>query len=188
MSRLVTIREAVQELGVSDDTVRRRLHTKTLAGERKETPQGFVWYVELPDSDAEVIAEQAPQTLPQMAPHSLPQDGMGEVITILREQLAVKDEQILSQARLLESQEEMLRETQREHAREVERLHILLQTAQRLIPATAADPVQTHDHVTNDEMAGNARKESPGTVLRDSEVSTERTKFSWWRRVFLGEG
>lgn len=43
----VTIREAAQRLGVSADTVRRRIRRGELPGERQETPQGYVWRVDV---------------------------------------------------------------------------------------------------------------------------------------------
>lgn len=44
----VSIKEAAARLGVSPDTIRRRLKSGELAGERVKTPQGFVWRVALP--------------------------------------------------------------------------------------------------------------------------------------------
>ena len=51
----VSIAEAAERLGVSADTVRRRLKRGELTGEQETTPQGFVWRVALP------IAEGAPE-------------------------------------------------------------------------------------------------------------------------------
>jgi len=44
----VSIREAAERLGVSPDTIRRRLKTGELAGEKVKTAQGLAWRVELP--------------------------------------------------------------------------------------------------------------------------------------------
>jgi hypothetical protein len=49
MPELVSIREAVDRLGVSESVIRRRLRAGTLIGERRQTPQGHVWLVEVPD-------------------------------------------------------------------------------------------------------------------------------------------
>ena len=43
-SAWVPIAEAARQLGVSVDTVRRRIKRGELAAERRETPQGFVWW------------------------------------------------------------------------------------------------------------------------------------------------
>ena len=41
----VPIAEAAQQLGISIDTARRRVKRGELAAERRETPQGFAWWV-----------------------------------------------------------------------------------------------------------------------------------------------
>ncbi len=186
MSRNVTIREAVDVLGLSDDTIRRRLHAGLLAGEKKDTPQGFVWYVSLPDDERENDAEEPPQTPPQLGTQPHPHADMTEVVAILREQLTMKDEQITSQARLIESQVQIIGDMQREHGREIEQLHILLQTAQRLIPSVASDAFEKREEVTDD---GPSYSQSYDTSKRsqDSEVFEQKPPVSWWRRFFLGE-
>ena len=45
----VTIQEAAQHLGVSQDTVRRRIRKEELQATQTPTPQGFRWVVELED-------------------------------------------------------------------------------------------------------------------------------------------
>jgi len=47
-SAWVTIREAADVLGVSADTVRRRLKTGALVGEKRPTDAGMAWFVQLP--------------------------------------------------------------------------------------------------------------------------------------------
>jgi len=44
----VTIREAAERLGVSPDTIRRRISKGQLEAAQEPRPQGFVWMVELP--------------------------------------------------------------------------------------------------------------------------------------------
>jgi len=59
-SERVSIKEAAERLGVSADTIRRRLKSGELAGEREKTPQGFVWRVELPqDAPGEPASAEA---------------------------------------------------------------------------------------------------------------------------------
>ena len=48
-SAWVPIAEAARQFGVSVDTVRRRIKRGNIAAERRETPQGFVWWVCLSD-------------------------------------------------------------------------------------------------------------------------------------------
>jgi hypothetical protein len=49
----VTIREAAQRLGVSPDTIRRRIAKGELQAVQEARPQGFVWMVELPRPKAQ---------------------------------------------------------------------------------------------------------------------------------------
>jgi len=62
MGESVPIREAALRLGVSPDTVRRRMKTGELHGEKQPTPQGFVWLVELP-ADVPSLEAAAVETL-----------------------------------------------------------------------------------------------------------------------------
>lgn len=68
MGEYVTIREAAARLGISRDTVRRRLTAGELAGEKRDTPQGETWFVELPDDAPAPAGEAAPAASP--APES----------------------------------------------------------------------------------------------------------------------
>lgn len=54
----VTIAEAAEALGVSRDTIRRRLKSGDLTGEQRSTAQGFTWYVDLPAPDETPAATQ----------------------------------------------------------------------------------------------------------------------------------
>lgn len=82
----VTITEAARRFGISERTVRRRLHNGELQGRQVATPQGFVWTVELPDdvpndqtngrvADGEVVA-------------------LRELVAVLKNQVETKDQQI----------------------------------------------------------------------------------------------
>jgi hypothetical protein len=46
----VSIAEAAQRLRLSEQTVRSRIRSGELPGVHLETPQGFIWAVELPDN------------------------------------------------------------------------------------------------------------------------------------------
>ena len=49
MGEQVPLREAARRLGVSPDTVRRRMKAGTLEAEKRPTPQGGEWWITLPD-------------------------------------------------------------------------------------------------------------------------------------------
>lgn len=62
MGEWVPIREAALRLAVSPDTVRRRMKAGELAGEKRPTPQGGMWFVELP-ADAPSLEAAAVEAL-----------------------------------------------------------------------------------------------------------------------------
>ena len=57
----VTIQEAAQYLGVSQDTIRRRIRKEELQARQTPTPQGFRWEVELEGLEQD---DQAAPTAP----------------------------------------------------------------------------------------------------------------------------
>jgi hypothetical protein len=111
MGEKVPIREAAGRLGVSDDTIRRRLRRGELVGEQQPTPQGFTWLVELPEVEP---SRRDTSTTPQ-APTVPPWERDGEI-------------------RRLEEMVAILREELDARRREVQELHILLQRAQAALP------------------------------------------------------
>jgi transposase-like protein len=82
----VTITEAARRLGISERTVRRRLHNGDLPGRQLATPQGFVWTVEMPDDT------------PNGQSNGKPIDGepeaLRELVAVLKDQIETKDQQI----------------------------------------------------------------------------------------------
>ena len=82
----VSISEAARQLGISERTVRRRLHNGELAGSQTATPQGFVWTVALPD------------VMPEGMTSGNVSDGevaaLRELVTVLERQVETKDQQI----------------------------------------------------------------------------------------------
>jgi hypothetical protein len=110
----VSIAEAAHRLGMSQDTVRKRLRLGELTGEQVRAPGGFRWLVELPGENAE-------------------SQGQGETYQegITNESPYVRELVDSLQAQIRAQQEEL--EARR---REVEQLHILLQQAQAALPAS----------------------------------------------------
>ena len=89
----VGIPEAAALLGVSEDTVRRRLKRGELQGEKVSRPQGFTWVVDL--DDAEEAVEQHLDEPMQAAPQAPVQNYEdNELMQFLRQQIEIKDGQI----------------------------------------------------------------------------------------------
>jgi hypothetical protein len=82
----VTITEAARRLGISERTVRRRLHNGDLPGRQLATPQGFVWTVEMPDDVPN------DQTNGKVADGEL--EALRELVAVLKDQVETKDQQI----------------------------------------------------------------------------------------------
>jgi DNA-binding transcriptional MerR regulator len=97
----VTIAEAARRLGISERTVRRRLHNGELQGRQVATPQGFVWTIEMPDG------------LPDGKSADSELEALRELVDLLKDQVETKDQQIkelhvlLQQAQALTSGHEL---------------------------------------------------------------------------------
>lgn len=150
----VSIKVAAECLNVSEVTVKRRIKKGELLAIQDETPQGFVWLVELPDAveDDDTLDQSASSPPDQSAtqPPDHAYAASDQVVTELRGQIVyLKDE---------------IEDRKREHGRdrddwrdELQRLHTLMgqqgQTLQALtktvetletLPATSPAHVPTH--------------------------------------------
>ena len=108
----VTITEAAVHLGVTERTVRRRLHNGELTGRKITTPQGFTWIVELPDSTpqnnvSDHVSDQVEEPNYQAILKEL--EATKQLVTVLTNQVDIKD-------------------------RQIEQLHVLLQQSQASLP------------------------------------------------------
>ena len=120
---LLTVPEAAQRLGVSTDTVKRRLKKGELQGHQEPRPQGYTWLVDFPDE-------------PNTPPHN--GAGLGESVPTAAEVRRLEEIVSILQQQLDERHHELERRGQ-----EIERFQILLQQA--LDPArTLAAPLQPH--------------------------------------------
>jgi excisionase family DNA binding protein len=108
MVREVSVNEAARLLGVSRDTITRRIRAGDLEAHQEPRPQGHVWRVVIPD---EAISE---------GHYS---DVMGELQT-LRKMVS-----------MLQTQVEADREELVSKNKQIEQLHVLLQQAQAALPA-----------------------------------------------------
>lgn len=112
---LVTVPEAARRLGVTEDTVKRRLRKGELQGERKARPQGYTWMVELPDEESETDTVTGTVSPPDddTVNHRVNNGEtrrLEEMVSMLQHQLEVRE-------------------------REVQELHVLLQQAQAALSA-----------------------------------------------------
>ena len=94
-----SIKEAAERLGVVEATVRRRIHKGELSAVQEETPQGFVWVVELPDGVDEVQAEST-------------SDGYRELVEVLRREMDSKDVELEARRREVQELHVLLQQAQ----------------------------------------------------------------------------
>ncbi len=114
---LVSLPEAAQRLGVSVDTVKRRLRRGEMKGQRVPRPQGYTWLIELQDNQADSMADSTASSTAEL-------DAATIEVLNLREMLAMAQSQIATQ------QEELVSKN-----KQIEQLHVLLQQAQAALPA-----------------------------------------------------
>jgi hypothetical protein len=120
---LVTLVEAAYRLGVSVDTVRRRLQKGELRGQQQPSPSGHIWLVEIDEevnqnsrlADRSAAAEQGEQACLAACQAD---------IRRLEEMVAMLQAHIVTQGSELEAKNQQIQE-----------LHVLLQTAQAALPA-----------------------------------------------------
>jgi len=106
----VSIGDAATRLGISADTVRRRIGKGTLTGHQERTAQGFRWQVELPDTNG------------QEATNGHHDDALEHLLLALESQVKVQAEELEARRR------------------EISELHVLLQTAQAALMAPKSRP------------------------------------------------
>ncbi|MDP9355180.1 MAG: hypothetical protein M3R02_07835 [Chloroflexota bacterium] len=121
------IREAAARLGVSPDTIRRRLKSGELAGQKEQTPQGFTWLVEVPFT---LEPPPRPDDAPPAPPPPEPAPDQSTAPT--------------AEVRRLEQLVEVLQTELEARRREVEQLHIVLSQQARALalPAPRETPTQ----------------------------------------------
>lgn len=59
MEERLSMKQAAERLGVSVDTIRRRLKKGELVGEKEPTPQGYEWRIILPREESDATEPQA---------------------------------------------------------------------------------------------------------------------------------
>ena len=121
---LVSVAEASQRLGLTQDTVKRRLRKGELQGERHPRPQGYVWVVELAE---ETIDDDS--TTSTQGDDRVRQGVSNGEVRRLEEMVSMLQGQVTAQQEQLEGR-----------GREVQELHVLLQRAQEQVQAALPVP------------------------------------------------
>jgi DNA-binding transcriptional MocR family regulator len=137
---LVTKKKAAELLGVSVDTIERRIKRGELKGHKESRPQGLTWLVEVPH---EIISQGNDRALPHAdaqgsPPASLPQGELRrleELVANLQAQIAAQHKQIEKQGEAYHGQLEAKDKQLEAKDKQIEQLHILLQQAQAALPA-----------------------------------------------------
>ncbi len=125
---LVPVSEAADLLGVSTQTVKRRLKNGNLQGEQQSTPQGYIWLVDIPEDDV-ATPNRIGDTSIDIPPDILKEvERLEGIVAILEKELDQRDHQIEIKDNQIEAR-----------GREVQELHVLLQQAQAALPAPKED-------------------------------------------------
>jgi acyl-homoserine lactone acylase PvdQ len=120
---LVTLAEAAHHLGVSVDTVRRRLQKGELQGQQQARPQGFIWLIDIPE-ETEPSSSVAGSQADAEVNSEVSLAACQAEISRLESMVAMLQERVNAQQEELEARR-----------REVQELHVLLQQAQAALPA-----------------------------------------------------
>ncbi len=153
MEDRLSMKHAAERLGVSVDTVRRRMKKGELIGEKEPTPQGYEWRIILP-------REESDATEPQGEPASASHQGDAIELELLRERI---DE-------LKQERDDWKEQAQRSGEAERE-LRVLLRQAQMM-----ALPPET----TRQDAPGAAEGASHG-VERQTPQPRRRSFWDWFR-------
>jgi excisionase family DNA binding protein len=137
---LVTKKEAAELLGVSVDTIERRIKRGELKGHKESRPQGLTWLIEMPQ---EIIPQgnggAVPHADAQGDPSASPLHGelrrLEELVATLQAQIAVQQKQIDKQAEAYQWQLDAKDKQLESKDKQIEQLHVLLQQAQAALPA-----------------------------------------------------
>jgi hypothetical protein len=113
---LVTVGEAADRLKVSTQTIKRRLKNGTLKGEQKDTPQGYIWLVDISEAEADTSILNEDISDDTLVAISREMQRLEQMVEILQKELEHRDGQ-------LEAKD-----------KQIGQLHVLLQQAQAALP------------------------------------------------------
>ena len=90
---IVSVHEAATRLGVSQDTIRRRIRKDELQATQSPTPQGYTWMVELPDDEEGPDGQRKYSTGEVLAFGELV-GVLKDAVTALRGQLEAREREV----------------------------------------------------------------------------------------------
>ena len=117
----VTIAEAAKCLGMSIDSIRRRIAKNELKARKVPSPHGEIYLVELPD---DAVPAMIPAATEEKEDNTVAIEAMRKTISILETELEAR-------------------------RREVQELHVLLQQAQKQLPPGKTEDAKEETKVTN---------------------------------------
>jgi hypothetical protein len=164
MPELVSIREAVDRLGVSESVIRRRLRAGTLIGERRQTPQGHVWLVEVPDQPP-----PSPEPAADQPPVSRPDPELERELAVSREAVT----RLEAHCTDLRETNARLGEELAARRLEVERLIVVVREGQRALTPPIVEPDRADQAATSP---------TPSPEPPSDQAATSRS--GWWRRAW----
>jgi hypothetical protein len=157
----VTVAEASRRLGINGHAVRQRAYRGSLPY-RRDGKSLLIGLSAVADTETARETARTARDTARVPSDETPPDATAEVL-FLRERLAARDVEI--------------REMRAGYERQIEQLHVMLQTAQRQLPATVPDAPQP--------PVRNAEHESGIPAIKTAPVGSERViRASWWRRLF----
>ncbi len=146
MADSVPMREAAERLGISIAAVRQRIRRGTLESFKGADGR---WYVRIP-----IVPDGVPSAV------SPADDVTRALLDTLRSENA-----------FLRGEVEIRNRELADRTREVQELHVMLQTAQRLIPATVPDAPHPPEQAADNVIPHAEANVAPGGAQREPEAS-----------------
>jgi Tfp pilus assembly protein FimV len=136
---LVTKVEAARRLGVSIDTIERKLRRGELKAHKQPRPQGFTWMIQVPEEPLQTPGNTG--VIPSVdTPESTSATNaevlrLEELAEVLKDEVAQLRRQLQSQTETHEKQNEAYQQQLEAKDKQIEQLHVLLQQAPAALPA-----------------------------------------------------
>ena len=117
--------EAARLLGVSIDTVERKLKRGELNGKQDPRPRGWQWLVEIPQDVATAETSAAPASTPADA-YASELEALRELVDTVKDEVAHLRRQLQFQAEAYERQSEANQRQLEAKDKQIEQLHIFI--------------------------------------------------------------